>query len=92
MVALEAAGDGITYHAVAEQGVAFRAIAEGLGQRLNLPSVSLAEEDAAAHFEWFAPMTALDLPSASERTREALGWHPGGPTLIKDIADGTYDA
>jgi len=90
-LALEAAGDGVTYHAVAEQGVTFRAIAEALGHRMGLPAVSLAAEDAAAHFEWFAPMAALDLRSDSARTRKALGWQPSGPTLLEDIAGGAYD-
>ncbi len=82
---LEKGASGARYHGVAEQGVAFRKIAEVIGRRLNLPVVSKTPEEAADHFGWFAHFAALDNPASSQRTRELLGWQPGQPALIPDL-------
>jgi nucleoside-diphosphate-sugar epimerase len=73
------------YHAIAEEGILFKEIAEVIGRRLNVPVVSLAPEEAVKHFTWFARFVAMDVPSSSNRTRKLLGWEPGGPGLIADI-------
>ena len=73
------------YHGVAEEGVPFQDIADVIGCRLNLPVVGMSPEQAAEHFGWFAHFAALDNPSASERTRELLGWRPEQPGLIADL-------
>ena len=56
-----------------------------IGRRLNVPVVSKTPEQAAEHFGWFAHFAALDNPSSSERTRQALGWQPTRPGLIADL-------
>lgn len=84
-LALERAERGARYHAVAEEGVPMRAIAEVLGRRLGLPVKSIAPEEAGGHFGWLAPFAALDLPASSEQTRKRLGWRPTGPGLIADL-------
>ena len=87
---LEKGAAGARYHAVAEQGVAFRDIAGVIGRRLNLPLVSKTFEEAASHFGWFAHFAALDNPASSQRTREQLGWAPTQPGLIADLDRARY--
>ncbi|GGG67201.1 SDR family oxidoreductase [Edaphobacter dinghuensis] len=76
---------GARYHAVAEEGVPVRDIAEVLGKGLKLPTASLSQEEAAAHFGWLAPFAAWDMPASSTLTQQRLNWHPTGPTLISDL-------
>jgi nucleoside-diphosphate-sugar epimerase len=84
-LALEKAERGAKYHAVAEEGVPLREIAEVLGRRLNMRTVSIAAEEAGAHFGWLGAFVARDAPASSELTRKRLGWHPTGPGLIADL-------
>jgi nucleoside-diphosphate-sugar epimerase len=84
-LALEKNIAGAKYHAVAEEGVPMRDIAEVLGRVLKLPVVSLSPEKAAAHFGWLAMFAGLDIPSSSALTQKRLGWHPTGPGLIADL-------
>jgi len=84
-LALEKQVPGSRYHAVAEEGVPVRNIAEVIGRGLNLPVLSLSPEAAAGHFGWLAMFAALDLPASSAQTRERLQWRPTGPGLIADL-------
>jgi nucleoside-diphosphate-sugar epimerase len=84
-LALEQNEAGARYHAVAEEGVAMRDIAEAIGRRLKLPVKSIAAEEASGHFGWLAMFADHDLLASSERTRKKLGWHPTGPGLIADL-------
>lgn len=76
---------GAKYHAVAEQGVPMREIAEAIGRGLNVPVESVPAEQAPAHFGWLARFASHDLVASSEKTRTVLGWHPTGPGLIADL-------
>jgi nucleoside-diphosphate-sugar epimerase len=91
-LALEAGERGARYHAVGEEGISSREIAEALGRGLNLPVVSIAPEEAAAHFGWMAMFVGLDMPASSAWTQARLDWHPTGPTLIADLDEARYDA
>lgn len=84
-LALEKAEPGARYHAVAEEGVPQRAVAEAIGQRLGLPVRSIAPEEAQAHFGWLALFAGRDMQASSELTRVKLGWTPTGPGLIADL-------
>jgi nucleoside-diphosphate-sugar epimerase len=84
-LAIEKAEPGARYHAVAEEGVALRDIAEVMGRRLKLPVKSIAPAEAEAHFGWLAVFAGLDAPASSELTRQKLGWQPTGPGLIADL-------
>src|SRR5262249_28079133 len=81
---------GACYHAVAEEGVAFRQIAEGIRRRLDLPVVSKTTEEAMAHFGWFAHFASLDVPASSAWTREALAWRSTQASLLEDIDRPSY--
>lgn len=91
-LALERAQAGARYHAVAEEGVTSREIAEVIGQGLGVPVASLPAEAAAGHFGWLAAFTNLDMAASSAWTRETLGWDPSGPGLIADLKAMRYDA
>jgi nucleoside-diphosphate-sugar epimerase len=84
-LALEKHEAGAKYHAVAEEGVPMRDIAEAIGRGLKIPAVSLSPEEAAVHFGWLAMFAGSDLAASSEKTRKKLGWHPTGPELISDL-------
>ena len=89
-LALEKATAGAKYHAVAEEEIAFRDIAEVIGRRLNIPVVSKSPEEAADHFGWIAAFAGLDCPASSTLTQERLGWRPVQPTLLTDLERGSY--
>ncbi|MGR6974973.1 SDR family oxidoreductase [Streptomyces cynarae] len=89
-LALEAAPAGSRLHGAADDGVAFRDIAEVIGRHLNLPVVSVSGEEADAHFGWLAAMASTDNPASSDLTRKLLGWDPTHPTLIADLEEGHY--
>jgi nucleoside-diphosphate-sugar epimerase len=91
-LALERAAEGGPFHAVAEEGVPFKQIAEVIGRRLKLPVVPQSPEEAAGHFGWFAMFAGFDVPTSSERTQALLGWKPEQPGLIADIDQPAYFA
>ena len=84
-LAVERHDPGARYHAIAEEGVPVRDIAQVVGAGLGLPVVSLTSDQAPAHFGWLAMFAGLDLPASSTWTREVLGWQPTGPGLIEDL-------
>ncbi len=89
-LALEKGTAGSRYHAVHEEGVPTREIAEAIGRRLNLPAVSLPSADAADHFGFLGHILALDIYASSAATRDQLDWQPVQPGLIADIEEGAY--
>ncbi|NDZ73888.1 MULTISPECIES: SDR family oxidoreductase [unclassified Streptomyces] len=89
-LALEKAPAGSTLHAVAEEGVPVRDIAEVIGRRLGLPVVSVPAAEAGAHFTWLAGPFADNRAASSALTRELLGWRPLQPGLVEDLEQGHY--
>jgi nucleoside-diphosphate-sugar epimerase len=87
---LEQGSAGARYHAIAEEGVPFREIAEVIGRRLSVPVVSKTPEEAKDYFGWFAHFAAIDNLASSQRTRETLGWQPKQPGLIADLDNPRY--
>ena len=77
---------GARFHAIAEEGVPFHTIAEAIGHKLQLPTVSKTGDAAAAHFGWFLHFAGIDVMASSAKTRAALGWAPVQPGLLADIA------
>lgn len=85
-LALEKGTAGARYHAVGEQGVPLREIADAIGRRLNIPVVSKSPEEAATHFGWLGLFVGLDAPASSALTQERLGWRLSSqPGLIADL-------
>jgi nucleoside-diphosphate-sugar epimerase len=91
-LALERGATPGQFHAVAEEGVPFKEIAEVIGRRLNIPVVSKSPAEVAEHFGWFAMFAGIDAPTSSARTRAKLGWKPELPGLIADIDHPAYFA
>jgi nucleoside-diphosphate-sugar epimerase len=89
-LALEHAPAGSTLHAVAEEGVPIREIAEVIGRHLDLPVVAISPEDAGEHFSWLSHFLGLDSPASSAATRQLLDWVPNQVGLIEDLDQGHY--
>jgi nucleoside-diphosphate-sugar epimerase len=89
-LALEQAPAGSVLHAVADEGVPIRAVADVIGRHLDLPVVAVSPEEAGEHFGWLAGLLAMDSPASSTLTRELSGWHPTHPGLIDDLDKGHY--
>ncbi|MFT3727465.1 MAG: SDR family oxidoreductase [Terricaulis sp.] len=91
-LALEKGAAGSAYHAVADEGVPVRDIAEVIAKALNVPAVSLPAEKASEHFGWLGMFAAIDAPASSALTQARLGWTPTGVGLIADIGQPGYFA
>ncbi|MDN3273504.1 SDR family oxidoreductase [Frankia sp. RB7] len=89
-LALEQGATAPRYHAIAEEGIPFKTIAEVIGKRLGVPVVSKSQDEAAAQFGWFARFAAVDVPSSSAKTRALLGWEPQEKGLIEDLDQPYY--
>jgi len=89
---IERAPGGSVLHAVGEEGVPMRRIAEAIGEGLGIPVGSIGPEEAPAHFGFLAGFVGMDMPVSSAVTRQLLDWRPDGPGLVEDIAAGHYFA
>jgi nucleoside-diphosphate-sugar epimerase len=87
---LEKAPAGGRLHAVTEEGVPAREIAEAIGRAFDLPVTSIAPDDIQDHYGWIGTFFAMDISATSTATRELLGWTPTGPTLVEDLDAGGY--
>ncbi|HEX3918304.1 MAG TPA: SDR family oxidoreductase [Caulobacteraceae bacterium] len=84
-LALEQGQAGARYHAVAEEGVASRVIAEVIGAGMGVPVRSITPEEAPDYFGAFARLVTVDLAATSALTQAQLGWAPTGPDLLSDL-------
>ncbi|MDK8642511.1 SDR family oxidoreductase [Niallia taxi] len=89
-LALEKAPAGTLLDGVADEGVPFRDIATVIGKQLNLPIISISQEEAAEHFGFLGTLAALDIPRSSTQTQELLDWQPVQPNLLSDLEQGHY--
>ncbi|MEO8659913.1 MAG: SDR family oxidoreductase [Bryobacteraceae bacterium] len=80
------------YHAVGEEGVTMKEIAEAIGRGLKVPVVSVPPEQAIQHFGFLGNFAGLDMPASSALTQERLGWRPIGPGLISDLEAMNFEA
>ncbi|MBT0772741.1 SDR family oxidoreductase [Kineosporia sp. J2-2] len=90
-LAVEKAPAGAQLYAATEAGVPLRQIAEVIGRRLGLPTVSIPQEEVDRHFAGF-PFVRIDFTMPNDETRELLGWNPQHPGLIADLEQGHYFA
>jgi nucleoside-diphosphate-sugar epimerase len=89
-LALEKGLAGTSYHAVADEGVTARDIAEIVGRHLKLPVTSIPPEEASAHFGVMAMFAGMDGAASSALTQQWLGWKPTQIGLIADISRPDY--
>ena len=89
-LAVEKGTAGARYHAVAEEGVALKDIAEAIGRGLKVPITSISPEQAQEHFGFLGFFAGRDAVISSAQTREKLGWRPTGPDLLTDLANMEY--
>jgi nucleoside-diphosphate-sugar epimerase len=89
-LALENGPAGSVFHAIGDEGVPTRDIAEVIGRHLDVPVVSISPEDAPAHFDWMAGFWGLDVPASSALTQARLGWSPTHVGLLEDLEQGHY--
>lgn len=89
-LALEKGTAGARYLAVAEEGVPLKDIATAIGQGLNIPVISISQEQAPEHFGFLGFFAGRDAPASSAKTRAKLGWNPTGPSLLTDLANMRY--
>ncbi|QJD80813.1 SDR family oxidoreductase [Spirosoma rhododendri] len=87
---LENGTAGSRYNGTAETGLTFRQIAALIGERLNVPVVSVDPDEAASHFGWMAHFASMDCPTSNQKTRDQLGWEPTHPDLLSDLNAGFY--
>jgi nucleoside-diphosphate-sugar epimerase len=87
---LENATPGAVLHAMGEEGIPTRTIAEAIGRSLDLPVQSIAPDDVQAHFGWIGGFFGMDIPTSSALTQARYGWTPTGSTLIEDLNAGVY--
>ncbi|WP_431237502.1 SDR family oxidoreductase [Mycolicibacterium aichiense] len=84
-LAAEGAPSGTVLHAIGEEGVSTRAIAETIGRGLGVPVTSTPAENAMDHFGWIGAFFSLDMPAGSAATRARFGWQPAGIGLLDDL-------
>ena len=89
-LALEHASAGTRWHAVGDEGIPTREIAQSIGHHLGLPTASIPDDRLEAHFGFLAMVIALDNPTSNLETRRILGWEPTHPGLIEDFDTGDY--
>ena len=89
-LAVESAPAGSVLHAVGDEGVAFREVAEAMGGQLGIPTASVTPADAPEHFSFLGHFVGMDSPASAAITRELLGWEPTGPGLLDDLKQDHY--
>ena len=89
-LALESAPAGTRWHAVGDEGIPTREIAQSISDHLGLPTASIPADRLEAHFGFLARVIGLDNPTSNLVTRRILGWEPIHPGLLADFDHGDY--
>jgi nucleoside-diphosphate-sugar epimerase len=89
-LAAERAPAGSVLHAVGEEGVPVREIADRIASHLGVTARAIPPDQAAAHFGWLAGLVATDAPASSAATRRLMGWQPSHPGLLDDLDHGQF--
>jgi nucleoside-diphosphate-sugar epimerase len=79
---------GERLHAVAEEGVTLRSIAEAIGKKLGVPTRSIGANEAASHFGWLALIASNDAPASSTVSQQRVGWRPTEAGLLEGLLGG----
>ena len=80
-LALEKAPAGTYWHAVGDEGIQFRDIAEAIGRRLNLPVVSIPLDElmVPGYFGFLANIVTQSYPASNLTTRRTSAGNPPSP-------------
>jgi nucleoside-diphosphate-sugar epimerase len=91
-LALEKGPAGSYWHAVEDGGIPFREIAEAIASHLDLPAVSIPEDELMipGYFGFLANIATQSYPASNLITRQTLGWEPTQPSLLADLDNGHY--
>jgi nucleoside-diphosphate-sugar epimerase len=91
-LALEKGPAGKYWHAVEDEDISFRELAEAVGSRLSLPAVSIPADVLMlpGFFGFLANLVPHSFPATNFITRQALGWEPTQPSLLADLDNGHY--
>ncbi|GAA3407431.1 SDR family oxidoreductase [Paenibacillus hodogayensis] len=88
-MAIETAPAGSKLHAIGEEGVSIREIADVIGRRLHFPIASKSIEEAPGHFGWLTHFVSQNVQASSKMTQDLLGWKPEHADLLSDL-DGDH--
>lgn len=72
-------------HAVAEEALPFRKIAEAIAVATGLPARSLSKDEATEYFGWMSGFVGMDGPTSAAFTKKEMGWEVKEVGLIEDI-------
>ncbi len=89
-LAIEKSQKGALYNAIGDIGILVKNIAELIGKKLNLPVVSVSDENIARHFEWMSGFIGFDSPATALQTQQQLGWQPTEIKLLQDIEENYF--
>ncbi len=89
-LALEKAPAGSVLHGVGDEGIPFIAIAEKIGQHLNVPLRSIPDKEVEKHFGFMGRLVSADMPASSAITQKLLDWKPTRPGLLDDLEHGHF--
>lgn len=89
-LALESAPAASVLHAVGDEGVPIRAVAEAFAAHLHIPAVSVTAEQVGDYVGWLGGFWGIDGPASAQITHDLLGWQPTRPGLIADLEQGQY--
>lgn len=84
VAAFEKGTAGSVYHAVGDEGVPMRQIAEVIAKHTGVPAVSVAP-DSVAKYGFMGHVIGANNPTSSAETQEELGVKPTEIGLIADI-------
>ncbi|OUM53154.1 hypothetical protein BVG19_g2415 [[Candida] boidinii] len=78
-------GKGTVAHAIQEEGLTTKELAESIGEILNLPVKSVSPEDANKYFTVLDSQWGRDNYVSGEITKKAFDWTPNEATLLEDM-------
>ncbi|RYZ66710.1 MAG: SDR family oxidoreductase [Proteobacteria bacterium] len=88
-LAFEKGEGGARYHGVEKVRVSFKDLAKTIGEKLDLPVVSLSDDEAAQHFGWFTKIAQTTLIGERTQTDAKLGYKPNHLDLVADLKRAT---
>lgn len=84
-LAVEKKAAGALYNGVAEEGLPLISIAQLIAQKLDVPLVTLPEDELNKHFDWMSRFISYDAPADNRQTCQQLAWEPKEIGLLEDM-------